>query len=685
MPLIDSHAVAKKVLLVAPENSQGSFWDFSIALKLMGKKYNNPPLALLIIAAMLPRERYDVRLVDMNVTALPDEPLAWADVVFVSAMTIACKSMAEVLARAKAAGCVTVLGGPHPLTAYACISHVDCFVLGEAEALWEDFLADLDAGKLKNAYAAPVSSQEREAFLAYFGPQALIKEVGCPPDMNLVPVPRYDLLDMKVYHTMALQTSRGCPSNCEFCDVWRRFGRKPRNRAPENVLADLSELYRQGWRGNVLFADDNLIGNKVYARTLLTAIARWQVEHRHPFNFWAEGSLNLAEDIKLLELFAAVKLNSLFVGIETPCRESLSEANKYVNLAGDIVDRVATLQAHGIQVVAGFIVGFDADPADIAERMPAAIQEMGIPIAMTNILMAVPNSDLNDRMAREGRLFEGLMNRYNNGHIFMTNFRTARPVGEVMASYRNVLQALYPEDMKSYFERCNTFFERRLTKRRKLQQILADIVPDAKPVVGPPPASGATAESAKAQPLNKMISTFKQLRQLSRVLGQIMFRPHAWNALRFLIAIWRNRPAYFARAFSCVVVGHHFWMITRSYVQAAELWDCMKERLEFVYATSGLDFPQSTNLLCTWRPQTEMQDTAESIQTLESFSESGTERATAARLNRHQAEQLKTSILKEVERKYRRLGRVSQSMVEGEYDLFCKDIDSWAALCGEPA
>ncbi len=667
--------------MVAPENSLGSFWDFSTALKLMGKKYNNPPLALLIIAAMLPSDRYDVRLVDMNVTALADEDMAWADMVFVSAMTIACKSMAEVLLRAQSAGCVTVLGGPHAIDAYAFIPHVDCFILGEAETLWEEFLADLDAGKLKNAYAAPISPQEREAFLAHFGPQALIREVGCLPDMDLVPVPRYDLLDMTVYHTMTLQTSRGCPSNCEFCDIWRRYGRKPRTRSPDKVLAELSELYRLGWRGNVLFSNDNIIGDKSYARTLLTSIAGWQVEHRHPFNFWAEGSLNLAEDTKLLELFAAVKLNSLFVGIETPCRESLSESKKHVNLKGDMAERVATLQAHGIQVVAGFIVGFDADPADIAERMAAAVQEMGIPIAMTNILMAIPNSDLNDRMAREGRLFDGLVNRYNNGHIFMTNFRTVRPVAEVMTSYRNVLQALYPKDMKSYFERCTTFFERRLTKRRKLRHILSDIVPDAKPVVAPIGASGVASGVVKKQPLNQILTVLNQLSMVSRALGQIMFRPHAWNSLRFLISIRRNRPAYFARAFSCVVVGHHFWTITRSYVQAAELWDCMKEHLEFVYATSGLDFPQSTNLLCTWRPQTERQDTADNPKTLES----GPEAATVVRFSRQQAEQLKTSILKEVERKYRRLGRVSQSMIEGEYALFRKDIGSWAGLYGEPA
>lgn len=549
-----------RIVLVAPANSPGSIWDFSAAYRVLGKRAQSPPLGLIQIAAMLPKERYEVRLVDCNVTPLTDADLQAADLVFVTGLSTAAASLEEVLARCRRLGKTSVLGGAHALLFYSQLD-ADCFVLGEMEAVWESFLADLDAKALRRAYAFTLSGEEREAMSAFFGDSIFFGEGSTPPDMRFARTPRYDLLDMDAYYMMAIQTTRGCPCKCEFCDIWRRYGRKPRHRPPESVIADLDELYRLGWRGLVLLADDNIIGNRGYAVELLTQMARWQVEHRRPFYFASEGSLNLAEDMKLMELFAAVKLTTLFIGLETPCAESLSETNKYINLKGDMASRVAILQEQGINAAAGFIVGFDSDPADIAQQMHRAVSEMGLPLVMVGLLLAVPNSDLFDRMRRQGRLFEAGKAPLSNSHAFIPNFSPFRPMHEVTASYRDTLSLLYPEDMKSYFERCLTFISRRLNKRRPLKRIFADVVPGAVPLVSKEDvAKGGFAFSAK---------------MIGRMLYGTLSQAYRWNALAFLWRVFRTRREHFHTAVGFVLLAAHLRRVTGAYLEAAGFWDVM--------------------------------------------------------------------------------------------------------------
>ncbi len=622
-----------------------------------GETRPESPLALLLVAAMLPRERYETRLTDMAFMELTDADLAWADMIFMSGMTSSATSMAAALRRAKAAGRTTVLGGPHALVAYPYMQNVDCFVLGEAETIWDRFLADLDAGALKKAYAAPISEAEKEKLLAHFGAEVLCAPVDFPlPELGPVPVPRFDLLDMSAYFQMHIQTMRGCPSQCEFCDVWRRFGRRVRTRPVEQVLAELSELYRLGWRGEILFANDNLIGDRGYAKSLLTAIARWQTEHGRPFIFSGEGSLNLAEDKELMELCMAANATFMFVGLETPHVDSLREIRKLTNLRGNMAERVAVMQANGIHVAAGFIVGFDSDPPDVVARIAAAVQEMAIPVAMVSILTALPNTVLTERLGRESRLYDAPAK--SNDHQFMPNFRTAASPGEVALSYRELLNALYPDDMKSYFERCATFLERRSKDRRKLRKILAEVAPGVKRMIP------KTSETVSAR-LSGWTLYWRRFRFLCRMLTL----PYGRNAFRFLFHIRRTRPDKMASAFFFIFQGHHFWRTTRTYLEAAFLWGIMKERLVLLHQDLGQVFPASTRLLGSWQPAHDHPEAAPFLPT-------GTQGAATGPMSDGGKDGLKQSVLDDMERRYRLLSQNARGILVDEYACFRQDVQS---------
>lgn len=648
----------KRILLVAPRMSGYSYWSLRGQLKMEGKKRQGPSLPLLLIAAMLPDDRYELRLIDMELTELGDSDLAWADAVFLSGMTADVLSMNEALSRAKAVGRTTVLGGPHAIAFYPDIANVDCFVLGEAESVWPWFLADLDAGTLKKAYAAPISEAERDALRSHFGTDAFYAPEGSPlPDLDCAPVPRFDLLEMGAYLQMHIQTMRGCPAQCEFCDVWRRFGRKVRVRSVEKVLAELDELYRLGWRGEIFFANDNLIGDRGYAKKLLAAIARWQVEHGRPFLFSGEGSLNLAEDKELLDLLRAANVTFLFIGLETPHADSLREVHKLTNLKGDMAKRVAAIQAHGIHVAAGFIVGFDSDPPDVVERIFAAVQEMAIPYAMVSILTSLPNTVLTERLRQEGRLNDRI-SLTSNDTTFMPNFRTARAPGAVAASYQALLDALYPNDMKSYFERCAVFLQRRGRKQKKLKALLAEIAPGAARLA--PEETRGIWETLLRCPLygRRMLA-----------LGRMLTLPYALNAVRFLLHVWRTRPSRMVSAFTMVFQAHHFWWMTRTYLEAAEVWGHMKERLVALHRSLGQAYPASTHLLGVWQPSHDYLETAD-----RTAAEGPMQGAHPESLPQVRKEEMKHSLLLDMERQYNQCSESAQAMLADALSLFRRDV-----------
>lgn len=542
--MLYSATSSKNILLVYPETPQDSYWSFSHTLRLVGKKVSMPPLGVLTIAAMLPSDEFVPRVVDMNAKALTNDDIAWADVVFVSAMIVQKDSLEETIARLKRAGKIVVAGGPYTSTAYRETAGVDCFVIGEAEAVWEPFLADLKAGALKKAYAAPVRDSERQAITDYFGDGAHIIPADVYPDINIAPIPRFDLIEINDYAVMPVQASRGCPVGCEFCDIWRRFGRKSRNKTPERLRAELDELHRLGWSDAIFLVDDNFIGNKRRALEILDALVDWQKQHDYPMTFLTEATLSLADDDMLLSGMANAGFTSVFVGIETPYEESLKETRKYINTLGSMADKVAKIQAAGIQLMSGFIIGFDSDPDDIAKRMTKCIQEMGIPQAMIGILNALPETDLYERLEAEGRI--RFQTSGNNTHGFAINFDPKRPDSQVLADYKQILEAAYPRDMKNYFDRCAVL--RRRWPRSK------SISPGK-------------------------ISTMWKIKAVANCLIAAGKSSYRWNAYRFLAVSLFTKPSFFEEAVSLCVKAHHLWAITGQAFEVEEMREIMHGKL----------------------------------------------------------------------------------------------------------
>ncbi len=529
----------KKILLVYPETPAESYWSFSHSLGMIGKKTSTPPLGILTVAAMLSDEEFSLRLVDMNAGEITDSDIEWADVVFVSAMIAQKVSMEAVLKRVKTFAKTVVAGGPYSSSAYNGMENVDCFVIGEAEGVWDAFIADLRQGSLKPAYAAPVRDKEAAELRSYFGPDAHVVQAECHPDVNLAPLPRFDLLDLDKYALMPVQASRGCPVGCEFCDIWRRFGRRTRIKASERILAELSELYRLGWRDSVFLVDDNFIGNRPRAKEVLTAIVGWQKERQWPFTFLTEATLSLADDAEMLDLMADAGFTSVFVGIETPSEDSLRETGKQINLNGSMSEKAARIQAKGIEVMSGFIIGFDADPDDIADRMTACIQELGIPQAMIGILTALPDTDLHDRLEAKNRISNKSVG--NNTHTFSMNFIPTRPEADVLRDYKLVLERAYPSDMKAYFQRCEVLRGRWPKK----------------------------SNSHWNPPLGW------KLKVLGKYTAAVLKSPYRFSALGFMLKTLLVKPSFIVHAVELGVKGHHLWAITQ---QAFEV-EAMRTRL----------------------------------------------------------------------------------------------------------
>jgi len=363
-----------KILLVYPSYPE-TFWSFSHALRFISKKASFPPLGLLTVAAMLPGE-WEKKLVDMNVTSLSDEHIRWADYVFLSAMVVQNESAREVIARCKKLGTRLVAGGPLFTTSYEDFEDVDHFVLGEAEVTLPPFLGDLEKG-----CARPVYTSDKR------------------PDMSKTPVPLWSLVNMKQYSSMNLQYSRGCPFDCEFCDIIMLNGHRPRTKSKGQVLNELESIYQHGWRGGVFIVDDNFIGNrkKLKAETM-PAIIEWSEQRKYPFSLFTEVSINLADDDELMQLMVRAGFDRVFIGIETPNEASLAECNKLPNKGRDMVASVKKIQNYGFEVQGGFIVGFDSDPISIFRSQINFIQKSGIVTAMVGLLNAPRGTRLYQRL-----------------------------------------------------------------------------------------------------------------------------------------------------------------------------------------------------------------------------------------------------------------------------------------------
>ena len=431
-----------KILLVYPQYPD-TFWSFKHALKFVSKKAAFPPLGLLTVAAMLPSE-WEKKLVDINVASLTDKDIRWADYVFISAMVVQRDSVKEVIARCKKFNTKVVAGGPLFTTGYKEFDGVDHFVLNEAEITLPPFLEDLERGCAQHLY----TSDER-------------------PDISKTPIPLWSLINMKKYATMNIQYSRGCPFNCEFCDIIILNGHKPRTKDKVQMLAELDALYNHGWRGGVFIVDDNFIGNKRKLKTeILPAIIEWMKGERYPFAFSTEASINLADDEELMQLMIKAGVNTVFVGIETPNEESLVECNKFQNQNRDLVASVKKIQNRGFEVTGGFIVGFDNDPISIFKSQISFIQKSGIVTAMVGLLNAPRGTRLYQRLKKEDRLLKDSSGDNTDCSI---NFIPKMNYETLINGYKHILNTIYSP--KQYYERIKIFLKEYKPQRKRAPQL----------------------------------------------------------------------------------------------------------------------------------------------------------------------------------------------------------------------
>jgi radical SAM superfamily enzyme YgiQ (UPF0313 family) len=490
------------ILLVYPKYPT-TFWSFTYALKFISKKASLPPLGLLTVAAMLPSD-WQVRLVDKNVRSLSDDDLFWADYVFLSAMTIQRKSAESVISRCKALGVKIIAGGPLFTSVPEEFSHIDHLVLNEAEITLPLFLEDLKQGKAQHLYT---SNQWA--------------------NLTTTPVPRFDLLDKRKYASMNIQYSRGCPFDCDFCNITVLYGRVPRTKNADQLLAELQDLYIRGWRSGVFIVDDNFIGNKgKLKKEILPAIITWMKEHKHPFHLYTEVSINLADDEELMNLMVKAGFDQVFVGIESPNEESLAECSKLQNRNRDLIASVRKIQRAGLEVQAGFIVGFDKDPASIFERLIGFIQESGIVTAMVGLLNAPHGTKLYHRMKQEGRIVNSAT---GDNTDFSINFIPKMNSEDLLSGYRTILSTIYSP--KHYYARVIKFLK------------------EFRP--------GKT--SRKRIPLTHVMAGFKSVVRLG-IIGRERFQ--YWKLFFWSLL---TRPRLFPLAITLSIYGYHFRKVFRDH------------------------------------------------------------------------------------------------------------------------
>lgn len=415
------------ILLIAPEFPD-TFWSFKHALKFVHKKVANPPLGLVTIAAMLPCE-WNKRLVDLNIHSLRAKDLQWADYVFISAMDVQRQSVHKIIQQCKQYPATLVAGGPLFTGEYASFPEIDHFILNEGEITLPQFLSDLADGHPKHIYSTAEYA-----------------------DIRTTPVPAWHLLDMHSYDSMAIQLSRGCPFNCDFCNITAMLGHRPRLKTADQIIAELDSLYAAGWRRNVFFVDDNFIGNKRFIKEeILPALIEWR-KGKVGNLFITEASINMADDPELLDLMARAGFLSVFIGIETPDEISLTECHKSQNKSRNLVESVHRIQNAGMQVMGGFIVGFDSDTPAIFQRQIDFIQESGIVTAMVGLLQAPYGTRLYERLQQEDRLIQEMSGDNGDGS---TNIIPKMDLATLHQGYRDILEQIFSPDL--FYARIKNF------------------------------------------------------------------------------------------------------------------------------------------------------------------------------------------------------------------------------------
>jgi radical SAM superfamily enzyme YgiQ (UPF0313 family) len=503
---------ALKVLMIWPKIPE-SFWGFQGMLALIPEKTSMPPLGLLTVAALCPKS-WKLRLIDQALDDVKDEDILWADLVMVSGMHVQEMEVRTTLTRARRLGRRTMVGGPYASSEpKVLLNFADHVVVGEPDEVFARIATDLETGRAKRLY--------------------VIEE---KPDVSKTPAPRFDLLDIKSYGSMSVQFSRGCPFQCEFCDIITIYGRKPRAKLPQQLMAELDALLELGWRKQVFIVDDNFIGNHKRALELARSLEGWQRDRDYPALFYTEASMDLAQRPELMEAMVKANFFYVFVGIESPSKEALTEAKKFQNLRHDPLESVRLIQSKGLWVTGGFIIGFDSDTEDIFERQKEFIESAAIPWAMAGFLQAPPTTPLYDRMSKEGRLYP---DSPSNTNFDPPNFRTLLPLPFLLEGFRETLLALYSP--KAFYERAY----------RSLLQW----------------------KTSRLQRATRYGFCYNFEVVLRSVLFQGIlssYRAAYWKFLFQLLRHWAFHPAKLWLGFTLLLSGHHFILYAGSVVAALE-------------------------------------------------------------------------------------------------------------------
>ncbi len=415
-----------RVLLVYPLFPK-TFWSYEKILALVDRKVLLPPLGLVTVAAILPQE-WEFKLVDRNIRAVTEEEWEWAEMVILSAMIVQKRDLLDQIKEAKQHGKLVAVGGPYPTSVPHEVQNVgtDFLILDEGEITLPMFVEAVNKGEKSGIFRATEK-----------------------PDVTSTPIPRFDLLEFDAYDSMSVQFSRGCPFQCEFCDIIVLYGRKPRTKTPAQLLAELDYLYELGWRRSVFMVDDNFIGNKRNGKLLLHELKKWMAEHQYPFSFDTEASIDLAQDAEMMELMVESGFKAVFLGIETPDEDSLQLTKKFQNTRSSLAESVETIIKAGLRPMAGFIIGFDGEKAGAGDRIVRFAELAAIPSTTFAMLQALPNTALWHRLTREGRLRENMDGNINQTTLM--NFIPTRPLKDIATEYVEAFCALY--DPVKYLDR----------------------------------------------------------------------------------------------------------------------------------------------------------------------------------------------------------------------------------------
>lgn len=517
-----------KVLLIHPEFLP-SFWSLAETCNLDSRKTLLPPLGLLTVAALLP-ETWKFRLADLNLYTLTGADWQWADLVMISGMIIQREGVLRLVREAKDRAKTVVVGGPYATSLYREVldAGADYVVRGEAENIIANLLAALERGN----------------------PGEVI-EAAQRPEMTSSPVPRFDLIRFDDYVTIGIQTSRGCPFDCEFCDIVSLFGRKPRYKDPDQIIAELETLYRLGWHRDVFFTDDNFIGNKDHARAIVNRLIPWMQDHGEPFGFWTQTSVNLGKDREMIDLLTAANFAYVFLGVETPEADLLRASGKYQNLGNPLGESLATICANGLNLIASFIIGFDGEQSGAVDRIAEFVEEFAIPIVMVNILQPLPHTRLWDRLEKEGRL----LHCQTSGDFYgmAINYVPTRPQEEILAEFVRGIDRLY--EPTAYLARAYRYF---LNMRPTRRALASQGQPKTDPKAGPAQSPANTRPETAG----------RELLTLAKLIWRQGIQPaYRWQVWRQAMGIYRQNPSRLKSYILACAMGENLFALREEILQ----------------------------------------------------------------------------------------------------------------------